>query len=102
MVSISSSHNMVEAFALLEEKNVSGLAVVDDHGQLLGTVGTRDIKGLVAQGPLDLTKLRLTTREYINFIKQLSVDEKHPAIAVKKTDSVATLIGKFSSTHVHR
>ena len=116
------------------EQNVSGLAVIDDHGHLMGTLGSRDVKGLVAQGPLDLTRLRLTTREYINFIKQLSLDvilfiyyksfllssltlpltkiclrflrclnqEKHPAISVRRIDTMTTLIGKFSSTHVHR
>jgi len=83
-------------------KDVSGLAVLDDHACLLGTVGTRDLKGLIVKNNLDLTRLRLTAREYINYIKQLSIEEKHPAISVKKTDSLATIIGKFASTHVHR
>ena len=62
---------------------MSGLAIIDDHGHLMGTLGSRDVKGLVAQGPLDLTRLRLNTREYINFIKQLSVEvTNHPSSRV--------------------
>jgi len=102
VISIQGSSNMIEGFAIMGEKNISGLAVVDEHGQLLGTVGSRDVKGLITNHRLDLTRLRLTVREYINYIRMLSVDEKHPAISVKKTDSFATLIGKISSTHVHR
>jgi len=102
VVSIQGTSNMIEGFALMGEKNISGLAVVDEHGQLLGTVGSRDVKGLITSHRLDLTRLKLTVREYINYIRMLSVDDKHPAISVKKTDSFATLIGKFSSTHVHR
>jgi len=102
LVSITSSASMVDAFSLMCEKNVSGLAVVDEHGQLLGTIGSRDVKGLVGTDHLDFSRLRYTVREYINYIRQMSIDEKHPAISVRRSDTLATLIGKFASTHVHR
>ena len=43
-LSIEQSKTMIEAFQMISQKLVSGLAVVDDHGQLVGNISASDMR----------------------------------------------------------
>jgi len=102
LISISANDTVAHAFKLMQTTNVSGLAVLDEHASLLGTIGIRDLKFMVIKDSLDLSHLKSTVREYMNYVRQQMDMERHPAISIRKVDTFGTLIAKIASTAVHR
>eukprot|EP00732_Lithocolla_globosa_P005482 Lithocolla_globosa_v1_NODE_5694_length_1200_cov_10.590393.p1 type:complete len:333 gc:universal NODE_5694_length_1200_cov_10.590393:57-1055(+) len=102
VVSVHMNDLMLEACSLMNKHTISGLAVLDDEQKLIGTLSIRDLSALMNEDKLDLSRLRWHVHHFLNYVRQLSIDERFPAISVKKTDTFGTLIGKVASTGVHR
>eukprot|EP01137_Pigoraptor_chileana_P017136 Opistho-2@74761 len=103
VVSVTADNKVIEAFNLMKKENVSGLAVVDHNGILIGSMSIRDLRGLLVQGGiLDLSRLLYSVRQFINFLNQMSVDERHPAVSVTRYDTIERVIDIFAMVRVHR
>jgi CBS domain-containing protein len=54
---------------------VSGVAIVDDGGRLVGSLSVRDLKGLQSEnGGLELSRLTAPVRQYVQYITSLLID----------------------------
>lgn len=103
IVSVRGDQTVFDAFKLMSAENISGLAVVDDEGHLIGSLSIRDLKGLETQdGHMDFSRLMAPVRQFVNYVSSMAVDERHPAISVKEEDTLGKVIVIFASTRVHR
>ncbi|KJE95502.1 hypothetical protein CAOG_05950 [Capsaspora owczarzaki ATCC 30864] len=105
-ITVSSDARVYDAFKLLRDHNISGIAVVDHSGRVIGSLSSRDVKGLEDETnlQLDLTRLMAPVRSFIAYISQLTITdaEKHPAISVRPEDTFERVVDMFASSKVHR
>jgi 5'-AMP-activated protein kinase regulatory gamma subunit len=90
----------IETFRLMDNKKISGVAVVDEHGKLVGNTSASDLKLFLKTPSIELLQMPIIT--FLNKIRQESIDIHTPTITCKSKDTVALAIGKISSTKVHR
>jgi len=104
VISVTEDSLAVDAFNLMVEKNISGLAVVDEHGKLKGNLSLRDIK-LISYDARLFWRLQQTVK---NFIAKLRAEwqTKHGRPRkLKKVKSTATLqevIKTLAENKIHR
>jgi len=90
VVSIVDTCNLHSAFDLLIANKISGLAVVNTHGQLVGNISASDFKGFTESTVLQLD-------EQVGKFVQYQMP-----ITCKRTDTLYELLLQFSSAMVHR
>ncbi|GAM22994.1 hypothetical protein SAMD00019534_061690 [Acytostelium subglobosum LB1] len=102
IVTVPTTMITIDAFKLMEEKNISGLAVVDDKGVLVDTLSTRDLKAMATDGSL-FWKLYRPVSAFLDFIKKdaNTIRPRH-AIFALKTDTFESVLNKIFTNEVHR
>lgn len=80
---------------------VSGIAVVDRDGKLIGNTSAKDLKlFMLDRGTLSLDKDILT---YLSQIRQREhIDEVHPSCSVQVTATIGHVIELMAATKYHR
>jgi len=109
VVTLSEEALAKDAFALLIEKNLSAIGILDDENQLLTCVTAKDIR-LVPQieSHGETTAAELLQLPVVDFVsKSRMVFEKmgkaRPAIVVVHDDTpVHVIVHKLAKTHMHR
>eukprot|EP01134_Creolimax_fragrantissima_P000636 CFRG0636T1 len=102
VISLEGGKVTIEAFQLIRKTGVSGVAITDDEGHLIGSLSIRDLKGIAVNGGVELNRLLLPARSYLNLISTMSLEEKHPAISVVPSDKLSSVINKIAAARVHR
>jgi len=90
----------IETFRLMDNKKISGIAVVDENGRLVGNTSASDLKLFLKTPSIEL--LQMPIMNFLNKIRQESIDITAPTITCKSSDTLALSIGKIFSTKVHR
>lgn len=88
------------AFELIDKKQISGLAMIDVEGSLIGNISATDLK-LLLKHP-DLRILTRTLRDFLSTVRQLDPHTKVPAATVPPDASLGKVIAKFAATKMHR
>jgi len=115
VVSINKKAMAFHAFKLMKEKKVSAVAVVDDHGRIVGNISVNDIK-LLGYRLQYFNILSMSCEEYLKEISENPEMEEtrtqiykkfqglnpHYVISCQSTDSLATAIKMLSFFQVHR
>jgi len=104
VVSVNAGRTAMDAFSEMMSRNVSGVAIVDNDGKLVGNLSLRDIKGVTSDGKL----FERLYRSVGGFVAELRKDfeAKHgrpPAPVVVAED--ATILAALEAIHkaeVHR
>lgn len=92
----------MDAFKLMVEKNVSGLAVVDKEGKLVGNISLRDLKAMSTDARL-FWRLYQTVHNFLLKIRhEDSGDRPRTIVTVKPTDTLETVIKKLAENKIHR
>jgi len=95
----------MEAFKMMIEKEVSGLAVVDNDGKITGTISIRDLKALQVDGRM-FWRLFQTVKNYLLKIRkennELGGDRPRSVITVKGNETLENVIKKLSEHNIHR
>ena len=101
VISITTEATAWTAFKLLEVSNVSGVAVVDANGKLVGNTSAKDLKlFMLDRGNLSLDQLIM---EYLSAIRQRElVNEVHPSCSVTLSASIGHVIELMHATKYHR
>ena len=101
VISISTDATAWTAFKLLEVSNVSGVAVVDGMGKLVGNTSAKDLKlFMLDRGNLSLDQLIL---DYLSAIRQRELtNEVHPSCSVTVSASIGHVIELMHATKYHR
>ena len=99
VVAIADTVKASVAFELMDSKRLSGIAVVNDDGRLVGNVSAKDIKRAV----LDPTNIHLDILSYLAIIRQAEAnDTRHPYCHVTGNASVGHVVNMMASTGFHR
>jgi CBS domain-containing protein len=101
VISITTEATAWTAFKLLEVSGVSGVAVVDGSGKLVGNTSAKDLKlFMLDRGSLSLDQLIM---EYLSAIRQREMqDVRHPSCSVQLSASIGHVIELMSATKYHR
>jgi len=102
VISISAKAPAIAAFKMMSQHGISGMAVVDDDGVLIGNISASDIKLF-----LDLPRakvMQLPVQEFVNRIRRHTPSAKTriPVVAVPDSATLGKVIAKFAATRLHR
>jgi len=98
VISVLSHTKAVDVFRLMDNKKLSGVAVVDQHDVLVGNTSSSDLK-LFLRNP-SMSLLNLTIAQFLNKIRV--ENERVPVLAISRKHTLEYLIEKMISTQVHR
>jgi len=98
--SVPKSETVINTFRLLEKKNLSGVALVDESGRLVGSTSGKDL-GLFLKNPT-LAALNLAIFEHLQKIRADLIDINTPCIAVFLKDKLSRAVALLAATRVHR
>jgi len=92
---------VINTLRILDLKNKSGIALVDNTGRLVGTTTGKDL-GLFLKNPT-LATLNQSIFEHLQHIRTTEIiDIKTPCIAVFPKDTLSRAIALIAATRVHR
>jgi len=100
VVSVSENATAFDTYTLLEKNRISGVAIVNAHGALVGNISARDLKHFITEP--DLAKLKLTVKQFLFELRQESIDIHVPTIVVYRHATLAQVAAKLKATRVHR
>lgn len=100
VLSVSRNETVINTFRLLDAKNKSGVALVDETGRLVGTTTGKDL-GLFLRKP-SLAALNRPIFEHLQEIRAQSIEIRTPAIGVFGKDKLSRAIALLAATNVHR
>jgi CBS domain-containing protein len=95
---ISSDVKAIEAFEKMSQYNLSGLAVVDKEGRLIGNTSATDIKLWLVKS----ISLEFKIEKFLQLVLQGHVNEKAPVVCSTLKTSVGLALDKFRATRYHR
>jgi len=95
----------MEAFRMMVEKGVSGLAVINSEGKLSGTISHRDLKAVSVDTRM-FWRLFQTTKNFLLKIRkennETGGDRPRSVVTVKSSDTLETVIKGLAEHNVHR
>jgi len=89
VISVPSSGTLLTAFEMLSTNRVNGVAVVDEHGALVGNVSASDFKGVTSANFLNMGVI---LKRYLTL----------PPVSVKEEDTYYDITKAFVDTGVQR
>jgi len=117
VISVGLRDRAIDAFITMHEKRISGVAVIDDDGIIVGNVSASDLKAIGHDGIL-LTRLFYPVSEFLKLIcphgntepsSELSRDEKQtqalrytPPAIVPTTATFGAVLGTLVLARIHR
>ncbi len=102
VVSIIDTADASEAFTLLDNKRLSGIAVIDEDGQIVGNTSARDIKlAAIDEGR---TAMDTDILSYLAKVRQAvpQKKERYPSCHVHEDATMAHVIDLLAKTGYHR
>jgi len=102
VVKIADDASAASAFELLDSKRLSGIAVVDEDGKLIGNTSARDIKNAVMDA--GRTGMDLDILSYLAHVRQSQVvkNDKYPSCHVHEDATVGHVVNVLAKTGFHR
>lgn len=100
VISVSETASAFDTYTLLEKSRLSGVAIVNAHGALVGNISARDLKNFIKKP--DLKKLHLSIKQFLTELRQESIDIHVPTIVVYQHSTLAHVAAKLKATTVHR
>jgi len=101
--SIVATQPAIEGFKIMIEKCCSGIAVVDEHGKLIGNISVKDLKAIDTDGKW-FSRLFFPASKYIEELQKDFPHHKRPfhAITVHGSDTIETTLHKLVENKIHR
>jgi len=100
VISATADTKAIDVFRLMDNKKISGVAVVDEEGKLIGNTSGSDLKLFIKTLSVDILQEPIT--QFLKKIRQESVEIRSPTISCSSRDTLSMLIGKLASTKVHK
>jgi len=111
VISVELKDRAIDAFITMHEKRISGVAVVNESGTIVGNISASDLKAIGYDGEL-LTRLFYPVSEFLRLIHpanndtNTALDERPEAFAaplvVPTTATFGSVLGSLINTHIHR
>mmetsp|Transcript_31615 Transcript_31615/g.58497 ORF Transcript_31615/g.58497 Transcript_31615/m.58497 type:complete len:377 (-) Transcript_31615:257-1387(-) len=102
IVKIADDASAASAFELLDSKRLSGIAVVDEDGKLIGNTSARDIKNAVMDA--GRIGMDMDILSYLARVRQSQVvkNDKYPSCHVHEDATVGNVVNLLAKTGFHR
>ncbi|KAL7463597.1 hypothetical protein ACHAXS_003956 [Conticribra weissflogii] len=102
VVKIVDDASAADAFELLDRKRLSGIAVVDEDGKLIGNTSARDIKNAVMDA--GRTGMDTDILSYLAQVRQSQVvkNDRYPTCHVHEDATVGHVVHLLAKTGYHR
>lgn len=100
VVSVANSTPTIEVFQKMEKNNLSGIAVLNDEGKIIGATSGADLK-LFLQYTVRAS-LDLTIMQFLNIIRQESLRATVPVLVCEASSTLESVIAKLAATREHR
>merc|ERR1712154_50786 len=97
--SVLKTAKAVDAFHLMEELNLSGLAVINEKGVLIHNTSATDIKLWLVKGEESLDQ---SIESFLINIRNLSLTERYPITVCSLNDTLKRAVQKLQATKYHR
>ena len=103
VMTIADTASAAEAFELLDSKRLSGIAVVDEDGKLVGNTSAKDIKRAVSDA--GRTSMDVDVLSYLASVRQgeaVAKKDRYPSCHVHDDSTVAHVVNLMAKTGFHR
>lgn len=100
VISAGMSEKTINVFGLMADNAVSGVAIVDHSGALLGNISAKDLAACEQNNLYGV--LRQDARSFIQKIRCNSINISNPAIAVSEDATLNTVLLKLAGNGIHR
>lgn len=103
VISIKESQPAIDAFNLMVKEAISGVAVVDDMGHLVGNLSVRDLKVMAPDGGL-FWRVYGSAKNFLDKLHTEYAGSGRPATIQTCTvnDTLKTVITKLAANRIHR
>ncbi|EGG17276.1 cystathionine-beta-synthase domain-containing protein [Cavenderia fasciculata] len=102
VLTIQESSLAIDAFKLMHDKQVSGLAIVNAQGSLVDTISTRDLKGMATDGSL-FWRLYKPVSDFIEYLKndRTTLRPRNPVFCLED-ETFESILTKLYTNQIHR
>jgi len=104
--SIPSDHFVIDALVKLVEKRISGIAIVDEEGKVVGNISASDLKRMQLNPPEQLCyDIYEQLQQFIHIAnkgKSNGVVNPFEPVVVKPNDTLGQIIHTINARYVHR
>lgn len=102
--SVNEDSRAIDAFKLMQQKNIGGVAVIDDEGKVVGALSERDLKTIRVENQL-FHRLFQKVRNFISHLRE-EFQEKDGRPKTKKiaqvTDTLGQVVDMLVTHSIHR
>jgi CBS domain-containing protein len=101
IITIHQNAAVIDAFRILDKKKISGIALIDDTGRMVGVTTGKDLGLFLEYADIKLLEQPIGT--YLKYIRTRSQNILEvPAVAVFGKSKLVYAIGLIASTKIHR
>jgi len=100
VMSVNKDTKAIDVFRLMDHHQRSGVAVVDEHGVIVGNTSGHDLKLFIMRPSLAV--LQQPIMQFLNQIRSLNIDIMVPVVTCAIRDHFPLALGKLAATRVHR
>jgi CBS-domain-containing membrane protein len=100
VLSVKTTESVINTFRKMEKRQKSGIAIVDENGNLVGATTAKDLS-LFIKNPT-LQALQGNIFDYLKLIRQEQINIINPCITVPRSDKLSRAVGLLAATRVHR
>jgi len=101
VIRIHENETTIEAFKLMHYKDISGVAVINDDGKLVGAISHSDLKLIQADGRM-FWRLYQTVKNFLLKNRKEGYDRPHHPVIADANETIESALKKFEESHVHR
>jgi len=103
VLSVTLNTTAIEAFRMMAEHNITGLAVVDDNGRLVDALTLKDLKAISTDGQM-FWRLYQQVRVFLEKVRQETVASQRPdrLIYCLKNQTFEHVIRTMCNNKIHR
>jgi len=101
VISIDHNKRAIDAFRLMAENRISGLAVLDSDKKLMANVSARDLRSIQQDTRL-FERLYYSVGEFVSHVRQANYRAIHPSICCTFDDTFQKIIMRLAATRIHR
>jgi len=101
VISIDHNKRALDAFKLMAEHRISGLAVVDGSRKLIANISARDLRSIQSDNRL-FERLYYSVGEFVSHVRQANYRAIHPSICCTFDDTFQKVIMRLAATRIHR
>jgi len=101
VIALEESLPAIEAFRIMDSKRITGMAIVNTAGRLVGNISARDLKAFVKH--IDFDRLMQPIGEFVSDLRKADLsDSKSPTISLFPDATFEHVVAKLVATRVHR